>query len=68
MCLKLAKWMAKNRITQYGFAKRYKISQPFITQILNGTRRAGINTAKYIERITNGEVTYKDLRPDLFEV
>ena len=68
MCLALGKWMAKNRLSQYEFARRYKISQPFLCQLLSGARRSGLATAKKIEEITKGEVTYKDLRPDLFEV
>ena len=69
MCLALSKWMVKNRLTQYAFHKRYpQISQPFLNQILSGARKAGVKTAKRIEQITNGEVTYKDLRPDRFEV
>lgn len=67
MCLALSKWMIKNRISQYEFAKRFRLSQPFVNQLLSGARRAGLKTAKYIELITGGEVTYKDLRPDKFE-
>lgn len=68
MCLELSKWMIKNRLSQYAFAKRYKISQSFLCQILSGVRKAGLATSKKIEAITKGEVTYKHLRPDLFEV
>lgn len=68
MCLKLSKWMIKNKLTQYGFAKRYGISQPFLNQVLNGRRRAGLATVRKIEKITGGFVTHKDLRPDLYEV
>lgn len=67
MCLVLRKWLAKNRLTPFSFARKYKISQPFLSQILNGRRRAGRSTVKYICDITGGEVTERDLRPDWFE-
>ena len=67
MCLALNKWMKKNGLSQYAFCKRYRLSQPFVCQLLNGRRLAGKETVKYIELITNGEVTKNDLRPDLRE-
>ena len=66
MCLALNKWLKKNGLSQARFAKIYKFSQPFVNQLVNGRKRASIETCRQIALITNGEVTGRDLRPDLY--
>lgn len=52
--------------TQSAFAKECGVSQGLISQFLKGAKKPGWKTCQKIEMITKGEVTKKQLRPDIF--
>jgi len=61
MCLALNKWLKKHGLSQYAFAKRYRISQPYLNQLLSGKKsRPSLEKINYIAQITDGAVTLKD--------
>ena len=66
MCVELKEWLNKQRLSEYKFAQRYKISQPYLNQLVNGRRRAGTKTIRFIEEVTGGAVNRKHLRPDIW--
>lgn len=63
---KLSAFIKSLGISQNEFALRHRISQPYLNQIINGMRKAGKKTAVYLEEITHGAVTKRDLRPDVW--
>lgn len=63
---KLDHFLRSSGVSQIEFARRYKISQPYLNQIINGKRAAGKKTAEYLEKVTQGAVKKHDLRPDIW--
>lgn len=57
-------WLRKQRLSRYEFAKRYKISQPFVSQIINQKKKASPEMVEYLVRITG--LKKSDFRPDLY--
>lgn len=62
----LAEHLRRAGVSQAEFARRYRISQPYLSQIISGARKAGRKTAEHIETLTDGFVKKRDLRPDLW--
>lgn len=60
----LDRWLRYHNLSRYEFAKRYRISQPFVSQLINGRKKASPKMAEYIERITG--ISKKLIRPDLY--
>lgn len=60
------KSMAIHGGTQAEFAIACGVSQSLISQFLSGTKRPGWRTCKNIERLTQGQVSRYQLRPDIF--
>ena len=48
------------------FADSVGTSLPYLSQLAHGHRQAGARIIASIERATDGKVTHKDLRPDLY--
>lgn len=48
------------------FAEAMKRPPSTITRLLDGKRKAGRDLAAAIETVTGGDVTWQDLRPDLY--
>jgi DNA-binding transcriptional regulator YdaS (Cro superfamily) len=74
-CLKLSQEVAmtlqeffvgKKRGAKDALAKELGISRTWMSQIISGREVCSPELAVEIERLTNGEVTRRDLRPDLF--
>lgn len=59
--MELKKWMKDNRWTVVAMAKRLGISATMLHYILSGKRRPGVELAKGIQRVTEGEVKASDL-------
>lgn len=54
----LAEYIEQHNLTVSEFARRAKLSQPYVWQIVNGERPAvGKKAAEKIEAATNGAVT-----------
>lgn len=60
----LSTYLASQKITQASFAVRLGVSQGLIYQWLTGRRPIAVDKCVAIERITGGEVSRKDLRPN----
>lgn len=56
----------KKRGAKDGLAKELGISRTWMSQLISGREVCSPELAVEIERLTNGAVTRKDLRPDLF--
>lgn len=56
----------KKRGAKDALAKNLGISRTWMSQIINGRQVCSPELAVEIERLTEGSVTRKDLRPDLF--
>ncbi len=52
--------------TQAEFAERLGVSQGLVSQWLLGRTRITAERCRDIERVTNGAVTRRELRPDLY--
>lgn len=59
-------WMKLNDLTSHEVSRRFKISQPYFNQIVNGKRKPGQSMAEYLDDITNGFISKKELRPDIW--
>lgn len=57
-------WLRRNQLSRYEFAKRYKISQPFVSQLINQKKKASPDMVEYLVRITG--LRKADFRPDLY--
>ena len=57
----LKQYLEKYRITQQEFADKLGSQRSTVTHIANG-RPASFKYAREIEKITNGEVTFEELR------
>ncbi len=56
----------KKRGAKDALAKDLGISRTWMSQLISGRQVCSPELAVEIERLTNGAVTRKDLRPDLF--
>ena len=65
--MNLQAYLAKHGLTQEEFGKSIKASQGLVWQWLNGRIRVKAERAREIERVTGGEVTAHELRPDIFD-
>lgn len=65
--MKLKEYLLQNDITQVKFAKMINRSRATVNDYVNGWRNISLRTAVQIEKMTNGQVTRKEMRPDLFE-
>jgi DNA-binding transcriptional regulator YdaS (Cro superfamily) len=63
---RLKEFVNRTGLSQSGFSRTYRISQPYLNQIMRGTRKAGKKTAEYLENISDGYVRKQELRPDLW--
>lgn len=61
---KMERWMHINNLSQREVARRFQISQSFLSQILSGKRLAGPDMVNYINKITDGTILKSDIRPD----
>ena len=59
--MKLRDYLKKHNITQEKFAELIGVTRPWVTCIVNEQRNPSINVIIAIEKVTNGEVTTKDL-------
>lgn len=57
-------WLRKNGLSRYEFARRYKISQPFVSQLVNGKKKASPEMVEHLARITGLKKAH--FRPDLY--
>lgn len=64
--MNLAKYLEKHNLSQTEFAARLGRSQGLVWQWLNGHRPIAATQALAIERITGGEVSRYELRPDVY--
>ena len=66
--MQLAKYFNdKPRGSKKEFAKKLKITQTWLGLLISRTRAPSPKLAKMIERLTEGKVKAKQLRPDLFD-
>jgi len=61
--MKLKEWMKERRWPATAMASALNITQGHTYAIKNGLRTASDRLAKAIVDLTNGEVTYEELRP-----
>lgn len=59
-------YLEKNEISQKQFGKKLSVTQGAVWQWLSGETRVTAERALEIEKVTSGEVTRHDLRPDVF--
>lgn len=59
-------FMDKKRGAKDALAKELGISRTWMSQLIQGRQVCSPELAVEIERLTSGQVTRKDLRPDLF--
>jgi DNA-binding transcriptional regulator YdaS (Cro superfamily) len=52
--------------TQHEAARLLGVSRGFISHMQTGRRTVSINLARQVERLTDGDITLCDLRPDIF--
>lgn len=62
--MNIAQYLHKSGITQSEFARSIGTTQPFVWQWTKGLRPVPVEWCADIERVTNGAVTRRDLRPD----
>jgi len=62
----LREWLRSQHLSQREFCRRHTISQPYLSQILSGTRLAGKKTCELLEKLSGGVVRKRDLRPDIW--
>lgn len=65
--MKIIEWLDKKGITRTKFCKDLGVSRCYLHTMNRGKFKVGLNKAKEIVIYTNGEVTMRDLRPDVFE-
>lgn len=58
--MKLSHYITKQKFTQKDFARILGISEPHLSQVINGKALPSIRLAILIERKTGGAVTLKD--------
>jgi transcriptional regulator with XRE-family HTH domain len=54
---RLTKWREDKKLTQSELAAKWGVSQPFLSQIENGSRSPNLKLAAVIERDTDGDLT-----------
>lgn len=64
----LHEYLDKHGLTGKDFAKLCKLKQYEISRILTGSRKASVRIATAIELATEGEITRKHLRPDIYGI
>ena len=64
--MKLLEYLYENGITVTGFARRLGVNRCTLSLVANNKRRASPILAVKIEKETNGVITRKQLRPDIF--
>ncbi len=57
----LREYLFHHRLTVKEFSEMLDCSRAYISAIIHGKREPSIRLAKSIERVTNGEVTVKEL-------
>lgn len=62
----LKSYLKRHQLSQGSLAAKLGVSPGLVWQWLNGRTRITGNMAVRIEDATNGEVTRKDLRPELY--
>jgi len=62
--MNISEYLCSNKITQASFADLVGVSIGMVNQWLTGNRPVSPEKCVIIEKITNGEVTRKDLRPN----
>lgn len=55
-----------NRSEKLALAKKLGSSPAYLSQLINGHRRASALFAVKIERATDGKIRRQDIRPDIF--
>jgi len=64
--VKLRNWLKREKLTQEQFAKKIGISRSHLANIVGGKRRPDWpKLCNHIIALTGGEVTTRDLRPDI---
>lgn len=63
----LAKYLETTETTQQAFAVKVGVTQGLVWQWLSGKTRITAERAKEIEAATEGLVTRRELRPDVFD-
>jgi DNA-binding transcriptional regulator YdaS (Cro superfamily) len=66
--MKLERYLEKRELSQAAFAELFspKVTQGAVSHWITGTARVEAERALEIERITKGEVSRHDMRPDLW--
>ena len=59
-------YLDKYGLSQEAFAKMLGLSQGAVHFWVSGRFRVSAENARLIERVTGGEITAADLRPDIF--
>lgn len=59
--MRLKQWMALRSLTQSALAEKLGISVVYLSTILNGKIKPGVDLATKIENLTEGEVTRDDI-------
>ena len=65
--MKLIDWIDNKGIPRQKFCKDLGVSKCYLHTVNRGKFKVGIQKAKEIVIYTRGEVTMRDLRPDIFE-
>lgn len=64
--MELLEYLYENGITVTGFARRLGVNRCTLSLVANNKRPASPILAVKIEKETNGVITRKQLRPDIF--
>lgn len=65
--MNLSEYLKTKKMSQLEFANLIGKSQGMVSHWINGRHKIKPEDAKTIEKITKGEITRHDLRPDLFD-
>lgn len=63
---KITQFRKSRGLTQSGLAKMLGVSQALVTHVETGRRQFGYETVLRFEKISDGEITRSDLRPDIY--
>ncbi|WP_040335216.1 transcriptional regulator [Candidatus Magnetobacterium casense] len=65
--MSIREYIQQKGLTLTEAANRLRISQPYLSQIVNGNRGISRYVALAIEKETAGQIQASDLRPDIFK-
>lgn len=59
--MQLKLYLVKNRIRIQDFAEKLGCSRTHLSEVINGNKKAGLTLAKFIQVLTNEEITAEEI-------